>query len=36
VTGVVVFHDSHWLTYEVKHPDGTIGHYEPRELEVAP
>lgn len=27
-------HDSHGLTYEVRHPDGSVGHYEPRELAV--
>lgn len=27
-------HDSHGLCYEVKHPDGTIGFYDPTELEV--
>ena len=33
VTGKVVgFHDSHGLTYEVRHRDKSIGHYEPREL----
>ena len=26
------YHDSHGLTYEVKHSDGSIGHYEPHEL----
>jgi len=31
---VVGYHDSHGLTYEVRHPDGTVGHYEPRELQV--
>ena len=31
---VVAHHDSHGLTYEVRHPDGTIGHYEPHELQV--
>jgi len=35
VVGVVTrHHDSHGLTYEVKHPDESIGHYEPRELEL--
>ena len=29
---VVAHHDAHGLTYEVRHPDGSIGHYEPREL----
>ena len=27
-------HDSHGLSYEVEHPDGSIGHYDPSELEV--
>lgn len=35
---VIGHHDAHGLTYEVQHLDdplaGTIGHYEPRELEV--
>lgn len=31
---VVNHHDSHGLYYEVKHPDGTIGCYDPSELEV--
>jgi len=30
---VVCHHDSHGFTYEVEHPDGSIGTYEPRELE---
>lgn len=29
---IVTHHDSHGLTYEVRHSDGTIGHYEPHEL----
>jgi hypothetical protein len=32
---VVTHHDSHGLSYEVKHPDGSIGHYDPTEFEVA-
>jgi hypothetical protein len=33
VTGTITKrHDAHGLTYEVRHPDGSIGHYEPREL----
>ncbi len=36
VTGkVVTHHDAHGLSYEVKHPDGTNGHYDPSEFEVA-
>lgn len=31
---VVAYHDSHGLSYEVKHPDGSIGHYDPTEIEV--
>ncbi len=27
-------HDSHGLSYEVMHPDGSIGHYDPSEIEV--
>ncbi len=27
-------HDSHGLSYEVRHPDGSIGHYDPTEIEV--
>lgn len=33
---VVSHHDSHGLCYEVRHPDGTIGCYDPTELEVLP
>lgn len=34
VEGVVVHHhDSHGPSYEVQHPDGSIGHYDPSELE---
>jgi hypothetical protein len=25
-------HNSHGVTYEVRHADGSLGHYEPREL----
>ena len=32
---VVTHHDSHGLSYEIRHPDGTIGHYDPTELEIA-
>jgi len=31
---VTTHHDAHGLSYEVKHPDGSIGHYDPSELEV--
>ena len=31
---IVTHHDAHGLSYEVKHPDGTIGHYDPSEIEV--
>lgn len=31
---IVGHHDSHGLSYEVRHPDGTIGHYDPTEFEV--
>ena len=31
---VLTYHDSHGLSYEVRHPDGTIGHYDPSEIEV--
>jgi hypothetical protein len=31
---VVTYHDSHGLSYEVRHPDGTIGHYDPTEIEM--
>lgn len=29
---VIAMHDSHGLCYEVRHDDGTVGAYEPREL----
>lgn len=32
---VVTHHDSHGLSYEVRHFDGTVGHYDPSELKVA-
>lgn len=32
---VVTHHDSHGLWYEVRHEDGSIGHYDPTEIEVA-
>lgn len=31
---IVTHHDAHGLSYEVRHPDGTIGHYDPSELKV--
>jgi hypothetical protein len=31
---IVTHHDSHGLSYEVKHLDGSIGHYDPTEFEV--
>ena len=31
---ILTHHDSHGLCYEVKHPDGTVGAYDPSELEV--
>ena len=35
VRGVVItHHDSHGLCYDVRHPDGTIGCYNPSELMV--
>lgn len=37
VEGVVdMSHNSHGVTYEVRYDDGTIGHYEPRELVKVP
>ncbi len=32
---VMTHHDSHGLSYEIRHPDGTIGHYDPTEFEIA-
>jgi len=32
---VVKEHNSHGLTFEVEHEDGSIGHYEEHELEEA-
>ena len=29
---IVEHHDSYGLCYEVKHPDGTIGYYDPTEI----
>lgn len=35
ITGIVTeHHDSHGLCYVVQHPDGTVGAYDPSELEV--
>ena len=35
VTGTVLtHHDSHGLSYEVTHADGSVGHYDPSELEI--
>ena len=31
---VITHHDSHGLCYDVRHPDGTVGCYDPSELEV--
>lgn len=31
---VVIHHDSHGLCYDVRHQDGTVGSYDPSELEV--
>ena len=31
---VLVHHDSHGLCYDVRHEDGTVGCYDPSELEV--
>ncbi len=31
---VLTHHDSHGLFYTVDHGDGTVGHYDPSELEV--
>lgn len=32
---VVTSHDAHELSYDVRHPDGTIGGYDPSEVEPA-
>jgi len=29
---IIRYHDSHGITFEVRHDDGTIGHYEDHEL----
>ena len=35
VVGTVInHHDSHGLCYDVRHDDGTVGCYEPEELQV--
>jgi hypothetical protein len=31
---ILVCHDSHGLCYEVRHPDGSVGYYDPTELEL--
>lgn len=31
---VLTHHDSHGLCYDVRHEDGTVGCYDPSELEV--
>ncbi len=31
---VITHHDSHGLCYDVRHEDGTIGCYDPSELEI--
>jgi hypothetical protein len=31
---ILKHHDSHGLSYEVQHDDGTVGHYDPSELEL--
>lgn len=31
---IVDSHDSHGLCYDVRHADGTIGHYDPDEFEI--
>jgi hypothetical protein len=31
---VLTHHDSHGLHYDVRHPDGSVGCYDPSELEV--
>ena len=31
---ILVYHNSHRLYYEVLHPDGTVGCYDPSELEI--
>lgn len=31
---VIAHHDSHGLCYDVKHPNGSVGTYDPTELEV--
>lgn len=35
VAGTVIdYHDSHGLCYDVRHDDGSMGHYDPWELEL--
>lgn len=31
---VITHHDSHGLCYDVQHKDGTVGCYDPSELEI--
>lgn len=31
---IITHHDSHGLCYDVRHNDGTVGCYDPSELEV--
>lgn len=31
---ILTHHDSHGLCYDVKHSDGTVGCYDPSELEI--
>ncbi len=31
---VIAYHDSHGLCYDVEHKDGTVGSYDPSELEL--
>ena len=31
---IIAHHDSHGLSYEVRHADGTIGHYDPTEIAI--
>ncbi len=32
---ITAHHDAHGLSFEVKHPDGTIGHYDRSEFDLA-
>jgi hypothetical protein len=31
---ILKHHDSHGLSYEIRHEDGTVGHYDPSEFDV--